>query len=108
MMKNRDILLIIFLSALLLLLPTLIYAWTGYDYESENYVEFDQDAPVIQGKDFDIYDYSDESRHTIHVISITNNGNEMEIEVYDYDEGEYRTFYMDTDIDDQRTNIGSA
>jgi hypothetical protein len=102
MKKAQNILLIVFLSALLFLLPILLYAWDGYDYESENYIEFDQDAPVIQGKDFDIYDHSDESRHTVHVISIGNAGNEIVIEVYDYDEGEYRTFYMDEDTGDQQ------
>ena len=108
MNSKREIFLIIYLSALLLLLPTLLHAWAGYDYESENYIDFDQDPPVIQGKDFDIYDYSDESRHTIHVISINNTGNEVEIEVYDYSEGEHRTFYMDTDKDNQRTDISSV
>lgn len=102
MKKTRDALLIVYLSALLLLLPTLLCAWDGYDYEAENYIEFDQDPPVIQGKDFDIYDHSDESRHTVHVISIGNAGNEIVIEVYDYDEGEYRTFYMDEDRGDQQ------
>ena len=102
MNSKRDILLIIFLLALLLLLPTLLCAWDGYDYEAENYIEFDQDALVIQGKDFDIYDHSDESRHTVHVISLGNAGNEIVIEVYDYDEGEYRTFYMDEDTGDQQ------
>ena len=102
MKKTRDILLIIFLSALLLLLPTLLYAWDGYDYEAENYIEFDQDPPVTEGKDSDIYDYSDESQHTVHVISIGNAGNEVVIEVFDYDEGEYRTFYMDEDTGDQQ------
>lgn len=108
MKSNREFILIICLAGLFLLLPTLLYAWAGYDYESENYIEFDQDGPVIQGKDFDIYDYSDESRHTVHVILINNTGNEVEIEVYDYDEGEYRTFCMDTDTDDQRTDISSV
>ncbi|MEN6320858.1 MAG: DUF5334 family protein [Syntrophaceae bacterium] len=105
MNSKRDIFLIIYLSALLLLLPTLLHAWTGYDYESENYIEFDKDAPVVQGKDFDIYDYSDETRHTVYVISIVNTGNEVVIEVYDYDEGEYRTFYMDKDTSDHQTNV---
>ena len=102
MNSKRKTFLIIFLSALLLLLPTLLYAWSGYDYEAENYIEFDQDGPVIQGKDFDIYDYGDESQHTVHIISIGSAGNEVVIEVYDYDEGEYRTFYMDKDTGDQQ------
>ena len=102
MNSKRETFLVIYLAALLLLLPTLLYAWSGYDYEAENYIEFDQDEPVSQGKDFNIYDYGDESQHTVHVISITNNGNEVVIEVYDYDEGEYRTFYMDKDTGDQQ------
>jgi hypothetical protein len=90
----------------MILCPANVYSWDGYDYDTENYIEFDQDGPVVQGKDFDIYDYSDESHHTVYVISIDNIGNELVIEGYDYDEGEYRTFYMDTD--DQRTNIDSV
>ena len=108
MNSKKEIFLIICLSALLLLLPTVLHAWTGYDYESENYIEFDQDKHVVQGKDFDIYDYSDESRHTVHVISIVNTGNEIQIEVYDYDEGEHRTFYMDEDIDNRQRSVDSV
>jgi hypothetical protein len=106
MKSRREIFLIIYLLSLFLLLPSYLYAWTGYDYESENYIEFDQEVSVIQGKDFDIYDYSDESHHTVYVISIDNIGNELVIEGYDYDEGEYRTFYMDTD--NQKKNIDSV
>ena len=101
MNSKRKTFLIIYLSTLLLLLPNLLYAWDGYDYESENYIEFDQDPPIIQGKDFDIYDHGDESHHTVYVISIGDAGNEVVIEVFDYDEGEYRTFYMDEDTGDQ-------
>ena len=91
----KKILLII--TFLMILCPAHAYAWDGYDYEAENYIEFDLEASVIQDKDIDIYDYSDESHHTVYVISIENIGNELVIEGYDYDEGEYRTFYMDTD-----------
>lgn len=73
-----------------------------YDYDTENYVDFDQDASVIQGKDIDIYNYSDESRHTVHVISVSTNRTEVEIEVYDYDKHDYRTFEMDVDTDNQQ------
>ena len=97
---------VLIISLLMILCPVHVYSWDGYDYDTENYIEFDLEVYVVQGKDFDIYDYSDESRHTVHVISINNNGNEVVIEGYDYDEGEYRTFYMDTD--DQRTNIDSV
>ena len=99
---------VLIISLLMILCPAHVYAWFGYDYEAENYIEFDLEVSVIQGKDFDIYDYSDESHHTVYVISIDNIGNELVIEGYDYDEGEYRTFYMVDDTDDQRTNIDSV
>ena len=92
----------------MILCPANVYSWTGYDYEAENYIEFDLEASVIQDKDIDIYDYGDESHHTVYVISIDNIGNELVIEGYDYDEGEYRTFYMDEDTDDQKINIDSV
>ena len=100
--------LVLIISLLMILYPTYVYSWDGYDYDTENYIEFDQDGPVVQGKDFDIYDYSDESHHTVYVISIDKIGNELVIEGYDYDEGEYRTFYMDEDTDDQKKNIDSV
>jgi hypothetical protein len=68
----------------------------------------EKDAPLIQRKDFDICDYSDGSQHMVHVISINNTGNKVEIEVRDYNEGEYGTFYINTDRDDERTDISSA
>ena len=104
MNSNRDIYPIVFLSILFLLLPSYLYAWTGYDHDTENYIECDQDISVIQGKDVDIYDYSDESRHKVQVISVDTDGDVAEIKVYDYNVDEYRTFEMDMETDDQHKN----
>jgi len=99
---------VLIISFLMISYSVLVYAWDGYDHDADDYIEIINEDSVVPGNDIEIYDYSDESRHTVHVISINNTGNEAEIKVYDFDEGEYRTFYMDTDTDDQRTDISSA
>ena len=94
MKSKRKVFLIIHLSALLLFFPTLLHAWTGYDYDVKNYVEIDEDVSAIQGKDIEIYDYSDESYHEVYVIFVNSDGSE--IEVFDHDTGDYRTFEIET------------
>jgi len=102
MNRKRGIYLIICLSILFLLLPTLLYALTGYDFDTEDYIEIDGELSAIQGKDISIYDYSDESRHLVHVISVDIEGDDVEMKVYDYDVDEYRTFEIDMETDDQQ------
>jgi hypothetical protein len=98
---RRGVILTMFFVALYFLLPSALQAWTGYDYDTEDYIEIDEDVSAIQGKDIEIYDYSDESYHEAYVISVSSNG--TEIEVYDHDNGVYRTFEAEADYGSNKT-----
>ena len=80
---------------LALILPTLSYAWDGYDYESGSYVEIDKGNLVRPGQNIEIYDYGTGEYKDVEVQSIHGSGSGAEVEVYDYDTGEYRTLDMD-------------
>lgn len=78
------------LSALMLC-PADLRAWDGYDYDTGSYIEMEH--PAKPGADVEIYDYDDETWHDVTVISINNHGTDME--VFDFDTGDYRTFEME-------------
>ena len=85
-----------FIAAILvLILPTLSFAWDGYDYESGSYVEIDKGNLVRSGQDIEIYDYGTGEYKDVEVQSIRGSGPGAELEVVDYDTGEYRTLDMD-------------
>jgi hypothetical protein len=84
---------VLIISFLMILCPAHLYAWDGYDYDTDDYIEFDHPFSVKPGNDVEIYDYSDESYHDVYVISINRDGTVI-IEVFDYDTGDYRTFEM--------------
>jgi len=93
---KRD-LLIIFLLAAFIFCPIHLYAWSGYNFDSDNYIEIPDKESVRPGKDIEIYDYSDESAHKVHIISVTQVDAKTIIEVFDYNTRDYRTFEMDDD-----------
>jgi len=84
---------VLIITFLIILCPVLVYSWDGYDYDTDDYIEFDHPFSVKSGNDVEIYDYSDESYHEVHVISVNRDG-AMIIEVFDYDTGDYRKFEM--------------
>ena len=55
---------------LFLINVNLSYAWDGYDYDTDDYIEIDHTFSVKPGNDVEIYDYSDESYHEVYVISV--------------------------------------
>ena len=71
------------------------YSWDGYDYQSGSYVEIEKGNLVRSGRDIEIYDYKDGTYKDVEVQSIQRVGNSIEVEVYDYNKGEYRTLDMD-------------
>lgn len=85
----------VFALILALILPSLVYAWDGYDYESGSYVEIDKGNLVRSGQDIEIYDYGTGEYKDVEVQSIRGSGSGAEVEVYDYDKGEYRTLEME-------------
>lgn len=75
--------------------PVMTLAWSGYDYEKGDFVEIDKGNLVRSGNDIEFYDYSDGSYHNADVESIYRSGSTVDVEVYDQDNGEYRTLEMD-------------
>jgi hypothetical protein len=89
------------LTCLILLLlftfPLSAYSWDGFDYGTGDYIEIDDsDRPSIKPSAIiHIYDYKDRDYHTVEIMSL----DEANIEVYDQDTYEYRTFEMDYQIE---------
>ena len=95
--------LIITLMIVLLLCPIHLYAWSGYNFDSDNYIEIPDKESVIPDKDIEIYDYNDESYHKVHIISATRIDAVMMIEVFDYNTRNYRTFEMEDETKAQES-----
>lgn len=82
-------------AALMFLLPCAAMAWSGYDYEKNNFVDIDKGNLVRRGETIEIYDGADGRFKDVEVESIQRFGNTVEVEVYDPEKGETRTFDMD-------------
>ncbi|MEI7636787.1 MAG: DUF5334 family protein [Syntrophus sp. (in: bacteria)] len=78
---------------LFLTFPLSAFSWDGFDYDAGNYIEIDDsDRPIIKpGAIIQIYAYEDRDYHTVEIMSLY----EANIEVYDEDMDEYRTFEME-------------
>lgn len=72
------------------MIPSLAIAWDGFDHQSGNYIEIEGGNLVRTGRDIEIFDYQD-----VEVTNIDRYGSTVEVEVFDYEKGEYRTFEMD-------------
>jgi predicted CopG family antitoxin len=83
------------LASALFLFPITVLAWDGYDYESGDYVEFEEGNLVREGEEVEYYDYDSGEYRYGDVESVESSGSGAEVEVYDYESGEYRTFEMD-------------
>ncbi len=74
----------------------LAHAWDGYDYDSGSSVEIEQGNLVRSGEEIEFYDYGGGGYHQAEVQDINRYGSEVvEVEVYDYETGEYRTLTME-------------
>ena len=93
---------VLIITFLVILCPALVYSWDGYDYDTDDYIEFDHPFSVKPGNDVEIYDYSDETYHDVYVISVKRNGTVV-IEVFDHDTGNYRTFEMMDEVKAQES-----
>jgi len=94
-MQTLTILLIaLALGIVLSTVPSEIAAWEGYDYESSSHIEIEKGNLVRPGRDIEVYEYG-EGYKTFEVQDINRRGSNVEVEVYDYETGEYRTFEMD-------------
>ena len=89
--------LICFIIILILIFPLSVFSWDGMDYDTGNYIEIDDsDIPSIApGAIIQIYDNEDSDYHTLEIMSILKAIDETNIEVFDQDTEEYRTFEME-------------
>ncbi|MGV8056732.1 MAG: DUF5334 family protein [Smithellaceae bacterium] len=89
--------LICLIISLILIFPLTVFSWDGYDYENGNYIEInDSDIPALApGAIIEIYDNEDNNHHAVQIISISKTLDETNIEAYDQDTDEYRTFEME-------------
>lgn len=76
-------------------LSTSVSAWDGVDYDTGNYIEIEKGNTVRRGNDIEIFDYGTGQYHDVEVESIRRYGNSVEVEVYDWETNEYRTFEME-------------
>ena len=81
--------LILLILTIMTILPT--FSWDGYDVDNGHSIEIEKGNLVRRGKDIEVYDYDTGEYKEYEVESV----NGREVEVYDYDTGEYRTFDMD-------------
>ena len=70
-------------------------AWDGEDADSGASVEIESGNLVRTGNDIEMYDYDSGEYHDMSAESIQRSGSTVELEVYDYDSGEYRTLDME-------------
>jgi hypothetical protein len=88
------------LAALMLFAPIAV-AWDGYDYDTGQYIEIEDEEGLIEGRDIEFYDHRDRKYHEGSIVSITRNGS-IEVEIYDYDTKKYRTFVLDSPVPAKR------
>ena len=85
--------LIIAFFALFISVPS--FAWDGYDYEKGSYVEIEKGQLVRSGREIEFYDHGKAEYRSGDVESIRSIGSKVEVEIYDQQSGEQRTFEMD-------------
>lgn len=71
------------------------HAWSGSDNESGAMVEIEQGNLVRSGNDIEVYDYDKGEYRDMTVESVTRFGNTVEVEVTDSATGETTTLEMD-------------
>lgn len=86
---------LLLVMGIVLLTALSVFAWDGYDYDEGSYIEIEKGNLVREGETIEIYDYNDGSYRDVEVESIDSYGSSVEVEVYDYETGEYSTFEME-------------
>jgi hypothetical protein len=91
---TKKVILSILILTLLFFLPSSGLSLEGFDYDTGDYVEIEERDSFKPGMHIVIFDYADQSYHDVEIISFIRR-NMQELEVYDYDTEEYRSFEMD-------------
>jgi hypothetical protein len=71
-----------------------VSAWSGYDWETNSFVDIDKGNLVRQGREIEYYEYGNGYR-SAEVESIRRYGSSVDVEVRDSETGQLRTFDMD-------------
>lgn len=69
-------------------------AWDGYDKKSDSYITIDPGSRVFVGKDIEILDQKLDQYKEVRVESVREGDRSVVIEVFDYEQNEYRHFEM--------------
>lgn len=86
----------LFILLLLVVFVQTCFAWDGYDWDRNSYVEIGKGNTVRRNRDIEVYDYGTNQYKTYEVQNIRNRagGRHTEIELYDWQTNEYRTLEM--------------
>jgi len=76
---------------ILISIPTLVFAWDGYDYNNGKFVDIEKGSTVREGNDIEIYDWGDGKYKDVEVDSFDGS----EVQYTDPDSGEQVTIDMD-------------
>lgn len=74
----------------MLLLPCAVHAWDEYGYDGSSLVEIEKGNVIRPGRQIELYDYDTGEYRDVEVQSIIKSGSGTEIEIYDYDTGAHR------------------
>lgn len=83
------------LILLLALLPSLAFAWDGYDYQTGDYVSIDRGNLVRPGLEIEFYDYNTGEYRYGDVEGMNDLGGSVEVEVYDHTTEQRRYLEME-------------
>ena len=72
-------------------------AWDGYDWEHGTRVTIESGNLVREGEKIEIYDWSRGAYRSVDVQRIEQPAATVDVDVYDAEEGRYRTLEMEVD-----------
>lgn len=85
----------LFIASSLVLLAAPCSAWDGYDWDKGNFVEIDKGNLVRRGETIEVFDYGEGEFKDMEVLGIERTPGGVEVEVYDPEADETRTFEME-------------
>ncbi len=78
----------------LIFLSSIVFAWEGYDPLNNAAVAIEKGNLVREGEAIEILDYSTGQYHSVDVESVRQIGGTTEVEVFDYNIGDFRILDM--------------
>jgi hypothetical protein len=77
------------------LLPFTASAWEGEELDSGDSIEIESGNLVRPGQEIEVYNWDEGDYDYYDVERVDRYGSEVEVEVYDYQEGEYEILRME-------------